>query len=141
MSATYNQLEAALLAPFVSVSDGGLGEWSATDIVAYDNVDFDTNEAQGKPWLRISVNGGSRHINTMGFEYRGNPVVTIEAHIPLGWGKSLAWQIIDAAENIYHGRTFTVDNSTLIVRSISQPMQIPSDGWYKLAIQISFNQF
>lgn len=146
MAATYEQVEAALLAPFVPIADGGLGEWSATTYVAYENVDLDTEAFKGSgsnqvPWVLIEVNGGQRNTVDMSQTRIGSATVIVSAHVPQGWGKASARAIIDAAIAIYSGRLFTAGTSTIKEYSISRPVQLPSDGWYKLAVQISFNVF
>ncbi len=141
MAATYEQVEAALLAPFVPIVDGGLGEWTATNYVTYENTDSDTEDFGGSPWVMVEVNGGNRSTVDMSKTRIGSATVFIAAHVPQGWGKAAARTIIDAAIAIYEGRIFTAGTSTIKEYNISRPVQLPSDGWYKLAIQISFNVF
>ena len=141
MAATFEQVEAALLAPWVPIADGGLGEWTATPYVTYENVDFDTKDFGDGPWMRVEINGGTRRTVDMSATQYGWPEVYIAAHVPLGRGKAQARALLDAAVAMYAGRLFTAGTSTIKEYSISQPVQLPADGWYKLAVNINMHLF
>lgn len=141
MTATADQIEAALLAPWLSVSDGGTGEWVATpyENIGWDNVTLDPAAlADQSGWMEVSTSAGTRRKIGAGDVYASYPTVLVSAHTPIGTGKQRARQLIDAAAALYRERIFTVGPSKLWAYSFSQPMELPRDGWFKLSMQISF---
>lgn len=141
MTATADQIEAALLAPWLSVADGGTGEWTATPYtnLAWDNATLDpATLSDQSAWMEVTTSAGVRRKAGAGSVYTGHPSVLVCAHTPLGTGKRHARQLIDAACALYEERIFTVGPSKLWAYSFSQPMELPRDGWFKLACQISF---
>jgi len=140
MAATLDQIEAALLAPFISVADGGTGAWTATSYVAYENVDFNAHSISD-PFISVVTNGGaSTRVGVSNVEF-GNPVVTISAFTPLGTGKASARVLLDTAAAIYRDVHFEAGTSNILAYSFSAPVELPHEGWYRLSQQISFKLF
>lgn len=140
MPATVDQIEAALLAPFLSVANGGTGAWTATDYVAYENVDFEADK-RSEPFIAVVTNGGrSDRVGVSNVEF-GNPTVTISAFTPLGTGKATARQLLDTAAAIYRDVHFEAGTSNILAYSFSAPVELPHEGWFRLSQQISFKLF
>lgn len=138
MSATVDQIEAALLAPFLTVADGGSQEWAGTgyDVIAYDNASFTPTTA---PWIEVVTSAGAQRAqDVQAVVLIGHPTVTIAVHTGIGSGKQAARQLIGEAHAIYRGRQIMAGTSSLIAYAFSQPVEMPRDGYYKLATQISF---
>jgi hypothetical protein len=139
MSATFDQIETALLAPWVAVADGGLGQWDLTAApVAWENVEFDP--ASQLAWMKVTIDAGQQTALTVDDAYTGTPVMMIEAFTPLGQGKQAARQLLDTAVAMYRGVQIKAvgGGATLRMYSVSRIMPLPYDGWFRLAVQISF---
>lgn len=144
MAATLEQIEAALLSPWVPIADGGLGLWAETDqsAIAWDNLTFDpTTLPAGTPWMEVSTSAGSLRRVGVGNLYFGTPTIIISAHTPLNTGKTGARALIDTAAAMYRDRQFIAGNSPMFAYAFSQPVEMPFSGYYKLSLQISFKLF
>lgn len=138
MTATVDQIEAALLAPFLTVADGGTEEWAGTgyDAIAYDNASFTPTTA---PWIEVATSAGAQRAqDVQAVVLTGHPTVIVSVHTEIGTGKRAARQLIDEAHAIYRGRQLNAGTSSLIAYAFSQPVEMPRDGYYKLVTQISF---
>lgn len=142
MAATSDQIEAALLAPWQSIANGGTGEWTGTDaaLVAFDNADFDPPNDNSTPWMEAEASSGRQDALDVGVAtYTGMPTLTVSANVEVGRGKSIARQLLDAAVAMYAGKILTAGTSSLHAYSISPPIEtIGKSGWYRLSQQISF---
>lgn len=133
--ATFDQIETALLAPWVSVADGGLGQWTATP-VAWENVDFDPSSLTA--WVEVRLDAGQQAALTADDVFTGSPVMMISAYTKPGAGKQQNRQLLDTAIAMFKGNRITAGDASLRLYSISRMMQLPEDGWFKQAVQISF---
>lgn len=141
MAATIDEIETALLAPWLSVENGGTGEWTATaqDAIAFDNAPLEPAAlAAGTPWMEVATSAGLIRKIGVGPVYAGFPTVTVSAHTPVGTGKRAARQLIDAAAALYRDRHISAGPSTMFAYAFSQPVEMPRDGFYKLTMQASF---
>jgi hypothetical protein len=140
--ATSEEIESALLAPWQSPDDGITPpEWTATapELIAFDNATFTPPTDGVTAWMEVSTNAGPQRAQNIGAtDFIGNPTLTIAAHAELGKGKATARQLIDSAVAMYRGRLIRVSDSTMVAYSISSPVPLPADGWFKLGVQISF---
>lgn len=141
MSATVDQIEAALLAPFLLTSDGGTEEWTGSgyDAIAYDNAGFTPT---GSPWIEVVTSAGPQGALTVDVsQFVANPTVIVSAHTAIGTGKAAARQLIDTAYAIYRGRIIQAGGCSLHAYAFSQPVELPYEGYYKLSGQISFRLY
>ena len=138
--ATFDEIETTLLAPWVSVADGGLGTWTGAP-VAWENVDFDP--AVLDAWMEVTIDSGQQRALTVDDAYVGTPVMMICAHTKLGIGKQVARQALDAGVAMFRGVQLVTPGGSARLRmySVSRMVKLPYDGWYKLAVQISFSLF
>lgn len=140
MAATVDEIESALLAPFLLTSDGGSEEWTGTgyDAIAYDNASFTPSAA---PWIEVVTSAGRQSRLGVGPVYGGHPTLTVYAHTAIGTGKAAARALIDEAVALYKGRVITAGSSTMQLYSYSPPVEMPADGYYKLGCMMSFRLF
>ena len=136
--ATFDEIETALLAPWTPIEDGGMGQWVAAP-VAWENVPLDP--ATLDAWMEVAIDSGQQKILTMDDVYTGTPVMMISAYTKPGIGKQASRQLLDAAVAMFRGIQFVAGTSTLRMYSVSRVVELPYDGWYKLAVQISFRLF
>jgi len=146
MSATADEIETALLAPWQSPDDGVTPpEWTGTppDLVAFDNSTFPPPSDNVTPWMEVYASAGRQDaVNIALTSNIGNPTVTVSANIGMGQGKSAARQLLDAAAALYRGRLFTAGTDTLHAYHFSEQVRtVGKDGWYRLSQQISFKSY
>lgn len=133
MAATYEEIEAALTSAWTS-------SWTATTYTAYENVDFDTASLDNsrESWMEIRIVPGPQSLLDMKNGFIGTVDLIVSAHVPIGWGKSAARTLLDSANAIYEGADITAGTSMMHMYAKSAPVQLHSDGWYKMAVQFSF---
>lgn len=143
--ATADEIESALLAPWLSPDGVTPPEWTGTDAdkIAFDNAAFDPPSDNVTPWMEVETSAGRQDATDISLSaYQGNPTVTVSANVGMGRGRGAARQLLDLAAALYRGRLITAGDSTLHAYSFSNPTQtVGKDGWYRLSQQISFRSY
>lgn len=145
MTATAEQIESALLAPWVSPDGVTPPEWTGTDAnnVAFENAPFDPPSDNVTPWMEVETSSGRQDAMDIALSaYQGSPTVTVSANVGMGQGRGAARQLLDMAAAMYRGRIFQAGSGPIYAYSFSNPTRtVGKDGWYRLSMQISFRSY
>ena len=137
MAATLSQIEAALDGVWPAL-------WTATPLanVAFCNTEFDTSALPpGSYWMEAAASAGATRVIGVGLYTIGWPRYMVTAHIPLGQQRAIALGLLDSAVAMFQGRVITAGTSTMVLMSVSSPVDTPRDGWFNLTIDMGFRLF